>query len=232
MDSDLGYNERAKFEYTGVRTLRNLTVNQINSIEIDSGSSIYLIDNTEVHNIQICGYVVSCRTVPLGWVFEIDDTTGQLSCTFWSTNTAYDDITAEKIVENNLLKISGSLKIFNQQKTLNVMAVVPVTTNYLIYHFTSAIYQSLFYNHKIDRKKHLPQPKAAVVASDSEIPQIQSDALQVYRTNQDENGLELSIVISMLKSKYSENDIRDAVDALLTNCHLYSVDGESYKTVN
>lgn len=232
MNSDGGFDEVNNYEYKGIRTLRNLSVNQINSMENDSSSSIHFVDNSEVSNVLVCGYVSSLRSVPSGIIFEIEDTTGKLPCTYWLSNNAYDDLIRERINENNILKVSGSLKYLNQQKTLNVSSVVIVTANYLTYHFVSCVYQSLFNKHLIERKKPA-QPTHSTVkpVTATGMSVIQTDTLKVFRNNQDENGLDLVVVINMLKSKYSEHDIREAVESLLNNCHLYSVDGDSYKSV-
>lgn len=210
-----------KHDYTGIKTIRCLTNKQINSNSIDESTSLYIVDNFEVSNVQLCGYVVSFKKISSGFIFELDDTTGKIECAFW-TNGTFEELTAEQIKENALLKVTGSIKTFGGKKSLNVSNISTVQTNFLIFHLTSCLYQHLYFTHKLERKE---EKKV-----NSVLPKMQMDILEIYKNNQDENGLELEVVVSMLKGKYSENEIRNNVETLLNNCHLYSVDGNCYKT--
>lgn len=210
-----------KHDYTGIKTIRCLTNKQINSTTIDESTSLLIIDNFEVSNVQLCGYVVSFKKISTGYIFEIDDTTGKLECAFW-TNGTFEEITAEQIKENALLKLAGSIKTFAGKKTLNVSSIVTVQTDSLIFHLTNCLYQHLYFTNKLERKEEKKVNNA--------LPRMQMDILDVYKNNQDDNGLDLDVVVSMLRGKYSENEIRNNIESLLNNCHLYSVDGSCYKT--
>lgn len=213
-----------KREYTGVKTLRCISAKQIASIDVEESSSINLVDNAEISNIIVCGYIKSVKKTSAGYIFTIDDTTSVLECAFWA-NGGYDEIISERIQENNLVKVIGSLKVFNHKKALNISSIVMIDSNALIYHLTNCIYQHLFYTNRLDRTDAIQKPSSA-----GGLGKIQKDILDVYRNNQDDNGLEMDVVISMLRGKYPEHEIRDVIDNLLTDCHLYSVDGTSYRT--
>lgn len=211
-----------KIEYTGVKTLRCLTAKQINSIPLDEGSSILICDRFEVSNLQIAGYIGNVKKISSGFVFEIYDTTGKIDCAFW-VNGSFEELTAEQIVEGNLVKINGSLKTFGNKKTLNGSCISVINTNTFLYHLTSCLYQHLYFTGKMEKEI---EKKGNVLS----LTKIQTDILEVYRNNQDNEGLDLEIVVAMLKDKYTENDIKNNIDGLLSNCHLYSVEGTSYKT--
>ncbi|KAI4292210.1 replication factor A2 [Pancytospora philotis] len=217
-----GFQESASFvEYTGVKTLRALTAKQLNALDSSEATSIHVVDGAEISNISVAGFVQSARPNSAGMVFNITDATGSIECVLW-TKGAYDELVTERVRENNLLHVTGSVKVFNGKKTVNASTISIVDANYLLYHLVSALYQSLFYQHKLDTSS-----QSALVSLDSSI---NGDILQTYRNNQDENGLELDLVISMLQSKYKPSQIKDAVNYLLENCDLYSVDGTHYKT--
>lgn len=211
----------AKHDYTGIKTIRCLTIKQIQNTSIDESTSLLIIDNFEVSNVQLCGYVVSLKKISSGLIFELEDTTAKIECAFW-TNGSFEELTAEQIKENALLKVTGSIKTFGGKKSLNVSSITTVQTDYLIFHLTSCLYQHLYFTHKLTRKE---EKKINTL-----LPKMQSEILEIYKNNQDDNGLDLEVVVSMLKGKYSENDIRNNVESLLNNCHLYSVDGSCYKT--
>lgn len=223
-DYEGGFHSSApKREYTGIKTLRSLTAKQIYNLDAGENSSIYLIDNAEVSNIQLCGYITSIKRTSAGTSFSLDDTTAVAECTFWA-NSGYDEIVSERILEGNLVKVIGSLKVFANKKNISCSSIVIVNTDIFIYHLTSALYQHLYYNNKLDRSDVIKK------SGNATMNKMQNDILSVYRSNQDDNGLDIDVVVNMLQGKYSANEIRETIDNLLTDCHLYSVDGTSYKT--
>lgn len=210
-----------KHEYTGIKTFRSLTNKQISSISTEDSSSILLVDRFEVTNVQICGFVASSKKISTGLIFEIDDTTGKIECAFW-TNGTFEELAAEQIKEGALLKLTGSIKIFANKKTMNVSTINTVENNVLTHHLTNCLYQHLYFTNKLERREEKRQSIG--------FTRIQSDILEVYKNNQDSDGLEIEVVVAMLRDKYIESDIRNNIEGLLNNCHLYSVDGTSYKT--
>lgn len=210
-----------KHEYSGVKTLRCLSNKQINGISADPSSSVLCVDRFEVSNIQICGYVTSVKRTSTGIVFEMDDTTSRIFCTLWTTGP-FEETVAELIKENTLLKVTGSIKMFAGKKSVNVSTVDLVDTNGLMHHLTSCVYQHLHFTNRLEKRE---EKRESIGFS-----KMQTDILEVYKNNQDEEGLDVEVVVSMLRGKYNENDIRNTVEGLLNGCHLYSVDGTSYRT--
>lgn len=220
---DGGFNASSqKPEYTGIKTLRCITAKHISSMPVEDSSSILMVDRFEISNIQACGFISSIKKISTGYVFEIFDTTGKIDCAFW-INSTYEELMAERITEGSLVKVVGVIKTFGNKKTLNITNIATINVNTLIHHLTSCLYQHLFFNNKIERTDEKR-------GGGSMLSRIQNDILDVYRNNQDHEGLPIEIVVSMLRDKYTENDIRSNIDGLITNCHLYSVEGTSYKT--
>lgn len=209
-----------KIEYTGIKTLRSLTAKQIDLIPVDESSSILLCDRMEVTSVQVCGFATNIKKINAGYVFELVDTTGKLDCVFWINGT-FDELMVHQLTENNLILISGSLKTFANKKTLNASHFRGISQNELIYHLSSCVYQHLYFIGKIKEE----EKKTNVSLS-----KVQADILDVYRNNQDDDGLDIEIAVAMLKDKYPENNIRSNIDNLINNYHLYSVEGTSYKT--
>ena len=226
MDMEYGNADAIKRENTNVRTLRALTAKQIANMDIGE-SNICIIDNAEVTNVVLTGHIISARRNSTGVIFELEDTTGSVDCAFWA-NSPHDESILERVVVGNCVKIIGSISLYNSKRSVNASCVRIVDVGYLAYHFASVLYQSLHYRHLLEAPAAADSSR---VGSSLGIPQIQRDILQVYRSKQGDNGLELQSVVDALRGKYSEGDIRDAVDSLMNNCHIYYVDGESYKTV-
>lgn len=215
-----GFNDSiSRQEYSGVKTLRMLTAKQLAGLEVDESSSIHRIDGAEVTNVVVVGHVTTIKNNTAGTMFTLYDTTGFVDVAFWA-NGAYDEMVLARVAENALLKVTGSVRVFAGKKTVSSSSISVVDTNYLVYHLTAAAYQSAVLRRIVDA----PAPPQSPAST------INADVLQTYRNNQDDNGLELDLVISMLKSKYAAPDVRDAIESLLTDCHLYSVDGTHYHT--
>lgn len=224
---DNSFIDPTRQDHPGLKTTRSLTIKQLVSSQPTDSSPI--VDNSDVSNVLLCGHIVSVRSTSAGRVFELDDTTARIDCAFWASSS-YDDLVSERIIENNLIRVLGSIKIFNSKMTVNVNSIQLIATNQLLYHLSAALYQSLHHQHRLaDGASSRPAGTAAI---GGDMPAIQKDILHVYRTNQDENGLELNTVIAMLRARYSEPEIRDAVDTLMNNCYIYYVDGECYRTVS
>lgn len=212
-----------KRDFTGIKTLRSFTIKQINENDFDETSSIHRIDSAEATNIQIIGWVVSARASSTGSVFVLEDGTGRVDCTFWP-NSSYEEEQCKLLEEGRLLKINGSLRMFNNKKSVSTAHIAPINDpNFIVYHFLACVHQHLFYTGRL-------QPEETRTRKDGRLPRIQEEILECYRKNQDENGLHINVVVKMLSSRYPEHDIRENIDALLRDCHLYSVDGLEYRT--
>ncbi|ADM11636.1 replication factor A protein 2 [Encephalitozoon intestinalis ATCC 50506] len=221
--SDGGYIQSSpKREFLGIKTLRTLTIKQINNCDFDEASSTHMIDSAEVTNVQIVGWVVSSRTSATGSMFVLEDGTESVDCTFWPSNS-YEEEQCKALEEHGLLQVNGSLRTFNGKRSVSVSHLAQVEDpNLITYHFLNCIYQHLFYTRQLQREE--------VKSDGAKLGRIQEDILECYRKNQDENGLHINVVIKMLSSKYPESEIKENIDVLLRDCHLYSVDGLEYKT--
>jgi replication factor A2 len=212
-----------KREFTGIKTLRSFSIKQLNGFELEEGSSVHRIDTAEVTNIQVIGWVKSTKVTHAGSIFVVEDGTGSIDCSFWS-NGAYEEEQSGYIEEGNLLKINGSIRMFNNRKSISVSHIMLVEDpNYITYHFLGCIHQHLFYTSELKREE-VPRESGA------RLSRIQEDILECYRRNQDEHGLNINVVIKMMSSRYPEGEIRESIEMLLNDCHLYIVDGQEYKT--
>eukprot|EP00866_Antonospora_locustae_P001624 jgi/Antlo1/1624/1836 len=209
-----------KREFTGVRTLRNLTVAQINKIETEDSSTIYKIDNAEVTNIVFIGWVRESKQTQTGTIFTVEDGTGSARCTFWP-NSLVEEEQAGFIAVGNLLRLVGSLRLYDGKKSIHTTHLSVVEDyNYISFHFLSCVQQHLHYTNRL----------RGGTMKEEKMSRILEDVLECFRCNQDENGLHVDIVVRMLSNKYQEKDVKAAVDTLLNDCHLFSVEGQEYKT--
>ncbi|KAM0678209.1 Replication factor A protein 2 [Binucleata daphniae] len=217
--SDAGFIPSSpKKEYTGTRSIRAFTIKQVKSLDIEMKP--LKKDDAEITHVVLVGWIKSTRMTQAGKSFTLDDNIAQIDCTFWP-NTPFDEEQTKLIEEHNLIKICGSLRVFNNNIAVSTSFLVKIDFNYVVYHFTNCIYQSLFFTNKLKREVNVKKEN---------LMDIQTDILDVYKQNQSENGLHLDVVIRMLSSKYRENEVRDNVEILIESGNIYVVDGLEYKS--
>lgn len=205
-----------KRDNTIKRSIRHFTARQL--LAVDTSLSPYKIDDHDVTSIIVIGWINTIKRTSAGYAFTLRDLTGVMECSFWP-NGPFEETMTGCITENLLVKVCGILRVFNQKPNISVNSLLRVENpNELLFHCLSAVHESLFMNNRLKRK--------AVKGRLN----IQEDILDVYRNNQDENGIHVDIVVRMLANRYAESEVRDNVEMLLNDCHLYSVDGMEYHT--
>ncbi|KRH92304.1 Single-stranded DNA-binding replication protein A (RPA), medium (30 kD) subunit [Pseudoloma neurophilia] len=179
-------------------------------------------------SVVVVGWVRETKQTNTGVIFQINDGTSQISCSFFPSGPFEEEL-LNNIEKNNLLKITGTLRTFDNEPSLSVNSIERISDfSYLTYHFLNCILQ---YKYKIgELKRTTYENKKTSVQSTGN--NLREDVLLCFRNNQDENGLHLDLVINMLSEKYKEDEIRNMVNNLLDDCFLFSVDGDNYKTVD
>ncbi|WUR03595.1 replication protein A 32 kDa subunit [Vairimorpha necatrix] len=217
--SDLGYNPSSpKKEYTGIKTIRSLTIKQLQSAEHEEGSTVMYVDNKELTTFRLIGWTCSVKTTNTGKVFILEDGTSEIECTMWSNKT-YEEYLANLIEDGLFIKVTGTLKEYLGKKSVNVTSLYVIEDyNEMLYHMASSV------------KEHLMKKDVPVT---NDLLKIQKDILECIRNNQDDDtGLPINIILKCLQNEYNERMIRENIDFLVDNCHLIMADDGGYKTVN
>ncbi|EEQ82336.1 hypothetical protein NCER_100966 [Vairimorpha ceranae BRL01] len=217
--SDLGYNPSSpKKEYTGIKTIRSLTIKQVLSAEHEDGSTVIYVDNKELSTLKIIGWVYSVKSTNSGKTFIVEDGTGEIECMLWA-NRAYEEYMASFIEDGILVRIVGTLKEFLGKKNITVSNIYVVEDyNELLYHMITAV------------KDHLSKKE---ILNKEDMHKIHRDILECIRNNQDDDtGLDIKIIIKCLQNEYNERMIRESLEYLVDNCHLVITNDDGYKTVN
>lgn len=209
-----------KREFTSGKTLRSLTVSQINSVESAEGSALFKLDSSEISNVTVVGWVRDIKKVNSGVIFEIDDGTGFLKCTFWS-NGPLDEEQIGLIGGGSFLKLTGKISLYETKKSFQTTSVQQIDDpNYLTYHFISCIFQHYYHSNKLKKENK----------KSTKMPKVLEDVLNCIKGNQDDGGLNINIIVRMMDGKYPAESVKDAVRTLLNDCHIHSVGGEDYRT--
>lgn len=208
-----------KKENKGTKTIRNLTIKQLCTIEPDE-TNIFRIDNEEIVIATIFGWIRDTKTVQSGVFLNIEDGTGTIRCSFWPSKF-YDEVEIGLLTTGNLIRAIGNPRPFEGKMTFQIVSFRVIDDhNFIVFHFLSCLQQHFYNTGRLKREE-----KKTI-----KISKINDDVLECFRKHQDENGLHVEAVVKMMTGKHTEKDIRHAISELIDDCHIYSVDGEEYKT--
>lgn len=217
--SDLGYIQSSpKKEYTGIKTIRSLTIKQLLSSEQQEGSSIIYINNIELNTFKTIGWVSNVKATSSGKSFLLEDSTGIIDCMMWCNKT-YEEYLLTLIEDGSFIKINGILKEFGNKKSIQVTFLYVIEDyNELTYHFSNVLQEYLFYTKK-------------EITNKNDMNKIHKDLIECVRNYSDENsGVSVDLIIKCLKNIYDEKMVREGMDFLVDNCYLI-LENECYKVV-
>lgn len=197
------------------RSTRHLTIPQLLSIDLTNPN--FKLHDHDLSTIITIGWIDTIKRTSSGYAFTISDFSSTIDASFWP-NSLFEENMTGNLLQNNIVKIVGVVRVFNQKPNISVNYILRVEDpNEIVYHGVAAIHETLFMQNRL-KKKTVGKLN------------IQQDILDVYRKNQDENGLHVDIVVRMLANRYAEGEVRECVEVLVNDCHLYSVDGMEYHT--
>jgi replication factor A2 len=218
-------------------TMRAFTVKQANAVEADEFTTTeFRYKGASVTKMVLLGWIREARPSSAGVVFLIEDGTGSIECSCWS-NTEMESQTAT--IKNGVLaRAIGTMKVFGGKKSVGVAYIEGVKDgNHLIYHFLCAIHADLYHQGKIAgmAERENSFANTSVVheqrrMDEETLTRIQLDAIRCYRNNQGEQGLPADVVCGMLRERYSEGEVRTAIDWLIENSYLYYMSNTELRT--
>ncbi|EJW03766.1 hypothetical protein EDEG_01961 [Edhazardia aedis USNM 41457] len=210
------------------RNLRSLTIKHLKTANIEQNP--YQLDNSGLSHIQLIGFVSNVKEISgKGKGFDLNDNTDVISCTYWISSDHSSEVCGF-ISERNLLRVVGNIRV-NQSKISFTVAMLKIVddVNFMTFHYLNCIHQFLFYNNRLKRCD-IKKSSKKFVPMEAGFSRLQSDILDIYRKYQEDDGLHTDAVVKMLGGKYQESEIRDTIECLLSDCHLYSISDMHYKT--
>jgi len=226
------------------------TVAMINKAE--SAEDKFTIDGIELNQVVLVGLVRSANETTTRLDYTVDDMTGPpLEVRQFVDN---DDNTpdAERtmlIRENIYVRVHGHVRAFGGKRSVVAFRVAPIVDmNELTTHILEVIHAHIY----LTRPASTPMDTSNTANSgaakaqngggdtgfsgqgqlDIGLNPQQQQVLNVIRSCIDEQGISITIVSGRLKSM-SPKSIRDAVDFLSSEGHIYStVDDEHYKATD
>mmetsp|Transcript_2880 Transcript_2880/g.10954 ORF Transcript_2880/g.10954 Transcript_2880/m.10954 type:complete len:277 (-) Transcript_2880:417-1247(-) len=216
------------------------------------------IGGREMSMVRIVGNIQRAETNATRITLHVEDGTGSLEATIWTSQNDEDLPTVaerrSKCVAGAYVVFHGSLREFNGKTTLRVVDARPVedfneiTTHFLEVIYADALYQQRLRDPPADATTPFggggggaaPSASAGPMDVDNADPTavgsdgmtgIQRGVLKFYTEyGTGDEGLHISKAIEGLvgQGKFSESQIRDAIDSLLADGFLYTTLDEDH----
>jgi replication factor A2 len=213
----------------------------------------FTIDGIDLNQVVLVGLVRSANETATRLDYTVDDMTGPpLEVRQFvdnDENTPEDERTV-LIRENIYVRVHGHVRAFAGKRSVVAFRVSPIVDmNEVTTHILEVIHAHVY----LTRNSSTPMDTSTVSGSkapstfdngggetgfprsaqlDIGLNPQQQQVLNAIRTCMDEQGISIAVVCSRLKSM-SQTAIRDAVDFLSSEGHIYStVDDEHYKSTD
>jgi len=239
-------------------TLTPLTVRQLHTAIEQGSESGYLVDGEELHQLTILGKVTGVQPTSTMTIYKLDDGTGVVEVRLWNdSDDNTEEASAAPVAEGTYVRVFGNLRVFQGKTNVVAFAVRPVTDfNEVTYHSLEAIFVHL------GRVKAMGAPPpatpmmgvapgsyatptanmgaytggapAANTAAGGE--SLQSKLIALFESPQatsSDAGMSTDEVYAAFQSNYPAATIRQSIDNLVSEGHLYStIDDNHFKSTS
>ncbi|PRW56187.1 replication A 32 kDa subunit A-like [Chlorella sorokiniana] len=241
------------------QTLRAVTIKQLADASAQRVDDSLAIDGRDVSNITLVGKVLSTNESGLTYGLEIDDGTGKAAVKIWISDDD-SELDKQRRAEwraGSYVRVHGHISNFGKNQEVIAFNIRPVTDhNEITYHFLQCIFQHAHLVKGAPGGGAVKQeqggygaPAAAAPAAggyggapaaggynpNGGLSAVQADVMNFFNAPdaQGDAGISLDDVLARAGGRYSMVQIREAVDALQNEGHLYStIDENHFKSCN
>ncbi|EFN58502.1 hypothetical protein CHLNCDRAFT_140549 [Chlorella variabilis] len=242
------------------QTLRALTIKQLHDANSTRQDDTLLLDGKEITNVTLVGKVLSTSESGLTFGLKIDDGTGKADVKIWISE---DDSELEKQRRAEwragmYVRVHGHISNFGRTQDVLAFNIRTVTDhNEVTYHFLQCIFQHVHltkgggdqagaaaapapaaqgaYGGAAPAVAGYAAPAAAGY-NPGGLTAIQSDLMTLFNApdaQASDAGISIDAVLSRSGGRYSLVQVREAVEALQNEGHLYStIDEHHFKSCN
>eukprot|EP00727_Mastigamoeba_balamuthi_P014386 m51a1_g9572 hypothetical protein (291) ;mRNA; f:924986-926228 len=222
-----------------------LTIKQLLSAETTPDSQ-FLVDGREVLLITVVGQLRDISESSTNLRLTLHDSTGSVDCLWWieTTDAEYTREQRAKWTVGSYLRVYGNPRYFNQQRSIVVSRVQPVTDcNEITFHFLQCISVHLAATRGVPmsvdggagaQTTAAPQytQQATAPAQSIQLPSnVHHMVLDLVKQSTSEDGASVASIIAQLETVATVPQIKDALNFLTNEGHIYTTtDEEHFKT--
>ncbi|KAK3241431.1 hypothetical protein CYMTET_48805 [Cymbomonas tetramitiformis] len=232
-------------------SLTPLTVRQLheglNGVGLDD---TIRVDGEDINNLTLVGKIVGEQESSTSINYKIDDGTGQVDVRYWLEDSDAD--APKEFSMGDYVRVFGHLRSFQNQRNIVAFSMRPVKDyNEVTFHFVEVVYVHL---HNTKGQGATPgsvkheTPKAppanymnssATADTDmgntsglaNDCQEAVSKIFNSPQAQQNDQGIPIDQVVQELGRKYSAEQIKNAVEFMVNEGHLYStIDDQHFKS--
>lgn len=245
---------KAYDDQTLIPVTARMIINTHSTSNAEGTSSLALADDRELYRVKVVGAVRSVEDFSTNVQYSIEDGTGLIEVKQWNDDNdvaAVVEMRQACLKENIYIKVIGEVKDYDGKKTLVADTVRPLSSsNELSYHMLEVVYsaESFQKRESIGGLPNMAMPTGGGVGFGSSMPSssmpigqsstggsgdgLRDHVLNYIKTEgeQSDIGAPVQRCIEMLSGKYSQQQVRQAIESLAAEGHVYStVNEEHYK---
>jgi len=208
----------------------------------------FRIDDRELHQVKVVGYVLNVNPSTTNVTLTIDDGTGKMEARMWidpEDNSEFSLNKRNALREGIYVKIVGHMRAFQNKRSIYASHIIPIADyNEVTYHFLEIIYVHLSSTQGTPQNttvtvtpntmnyNRFPTANTTTGTSNthsSSLSDLHQTILQVVRSQGQGTGVSVADIAQIMGVNQAE--IRRAVDFLAGEAHLYcTIDEEHFCT--
>ena len=222
---------------------------------------VFRVNGEEVHNLTLLGKIVATDISSTSQMYTIDDGTGTVEVKMWvDTDDAADGAATNNRSDLKVgayARVYGHLRAFQGVRNVIAFNMRPVTDfNEITYHFLEVVYCNSHNGVRAAAAAAAPgaggagagagvdgnayaAPAAATMGNAAAAPaaaaagDINQQVFAIFNGPQgaSDQGVRVNDVVTQLNGRWTEEQVRGAVDHLVNEGHLYStIDDDHFKS--
>lgn len=224
------------------QNLRPVTIKQIYNAQQPVPEGPFKLNGKDLDLITIIGKIQNIQSMSTNTNYTIEDGTGSIDVRIWiDTNDNENDAQKRsQLSEGVYIRVVGSARFYHDKKSVMAFHIRPIEDfNEITAHFLEIVKIQL-YDIKNDSPfgdngdKNLPSFNNSDYAPQNYNNNVEMSSTGGYSPCQQaiinlirsqklgEEGMHVNTICSMLRSKFSEDEIKASIDWLVSECHLYN----------
>jgi replication factor A2 len=197
----------------------------------------FKVNGEEVHNLTLLGKVIKENLSATTQEYVIDDGTGQVNVKRWVDADETSETAGQEAPRlGQYVRVYGHIRVFQGQRSVIAFNLRPVTDfNEITYHFLEVVYCNA---HNGARAAAAPAAAAGVgaaaaahtayatpgAAAPAAGGSCSDQVFSIFNGPQgaDPNGVNIADVVTALNGRFTDAQVREAVESLVNDGHLYS----------
>ncbi|ORZ20626.1 hypothetical protein BCR42DRAFT_409168 [Absidia repens] len=216
-------NSTANKKPRGEQSLRPVTVKQAQNVEV-TPETTFLIDGVEVTQVTLVGVIRDINEQSTAITYRVEDGSGSIEVRKWVDQNESPEETARRqgLLPDMYVRIGARLNSFNNRISLMSFDIHPITDfNEITYHLLDAVYSHV-------KGRSVKNDPMQITPGGTSGGGIHDQVYQVITACVAEEGIHVAQIVQQMAGRFSEADVRNAVEYLTSEGRCYNTVDEEH----